>query len=125
MGSAERAWKWARRHPAVAALSAFSLLTAGAGFLGVTWKWREAEQQKALAQDARADLERALYFSRVALAYREWQGNNQAQAQQLLTACPAALRGWEWRLLARLAQDRKSTRLNSSHIQKSRMPSSA
>ena len=27
--------------------------------------------------------------------------------------------------LARLAQDRKSTRLNSSHIQKSRMPSSA
>ena len=30
-----------------------------------------------------------------------------------------------WRLLPPIRQDRKSTRLNSSHIQKSRMPSSA
>ena len=30
-----------------------------------------------------------------------------------------------WQSLARAEPDRKSTRLNSSHIQKSRMPSSA
>ena len=30
-----------------------------------------------------------------------------------------------WRLVVRFLKDRKSTRLNSSHIQKSRMPSSA
>ena len=45
------------------------------------------------------------------------------------TGCGVALLGVSGFLLARASQhpsiDRKSTRLNSSHIQKSRMPSSA
>ena len=38
---------------------------------------------------------------------------------------PEKLNALNYKLIDRLMADRKSTRLNSSHIQKSRMPSSA
>jgi eukaryotic-like serine/threonine-protein kinase len=41
-GLAERAWKWAARRPAVAALAATAALSLALGFAGVTWQWREA-----------------------------------------------------------------------------------
>jgi WD40 repeat protein len=101
----ERVSKWARRRPAVAALSVLTLLVGVAGFIGVTWKWREAEYQKRAALAASESLERALYYSRVSLAYREWLSNNTATAEALLAACPARIRGWEWRYLQRLVDD--------------------
>src|SRR5262249_27426711 len=42
VGPVTRARMWCRRHPLPAALAAFLLLSVGAGFAGVTWKWREA-----------------------------------------------------------------------------------
>jgi WD40 repeat protein len=39
------------------------------------------------------------YYQRIALADREWAVNNLRGAEQLLDACPADLRGWEWRYL--------------------------
>jgi WD40 repeat protein len=39
----ERAAKWARRRPAVAALGAATLASVVVGFALVTWKWRQAE----------------------------------------------------------------------------------
>jgi WD40 repeat protein len=46
-GTAERAWKWARRHPGVAALSAALMLTSTLAFVLVSWQWRRAEVQAA------------------------------------------------------------------------------
>jgi WD40 repeat protein/tetratricopeptide (TPR) repeat protein len=41
-GPLERAWNWARRHQAVAALSAALVFALAGGLAGVTWKWRAA-----------------------------------------------------------------------------------
>jgi len=43
----ERAAKWARRRPAIAALSAAIVLLAVLGFALVTWQWRQAEAARA------------------------------------------------------------------------------
>ena len=48
-GTAERAWKWARRNPGVAALSAALMMTAALAFVLVSWQWRRAEA-KAVAE---------------------------------------------------------------------------
>jgi WD40 repeat protein len=53
VGAGERAWKWARRHPAVAGLLAAVVLVTLAGVALVTWKWREEAR-------ARAEVERLL-----------------------------------------------------------------
>jgi tetratricopeptide (TPR) repeat protein len=51
-GAAERAWKWAQRRPAVAALSAAAVLFFVLGFAGVTWQWRAAAAQRDRAVSA-------------------------------------------------------------------------
>ncbi len=53
VGTVGRLVKWARRRPAVAALSAVILLIATVGFGLVTWKWLEADHQRAKADAAR------------------------------------------------------------------------
>src|SRR5437773_940460 len=45
---------------------------------------------------------RTSYYERIALAEREWSANNLSRVEQLLDACPADLRGWEWRYFKRL-----------------------
>jgi WD40 repeat protein/serine/threonine protein kinase len=63
----ERAWKWARRRPAVAALAGLVVAVTALGFGLVTWQWQRAEGEwqraegeKRYAQDEsqRADRER-------------------------------------------------------------------
>jgi WD40 repeat protein len=53
VGSFERAVKWARRQPVVAALLAAVVLVAATGLAGIVWKYRDAEQQKRIAQEER------------------------------------------------------------------------
>ena len=78
----ERAWKLARRRPAIAALSAAVAAGRGLGVAGVVWQWRkaldnlaEANRQRGIAQqkgreatEKAQSLERQLYFNRVNLA---------------------------------------------------------
>jgi WD40 repeat protein len=108
VGSLERAWKWAKRKPALAGMAAACLVVAAVSFALVTWKWTDASRARddARREEARAlrALERAeasLYFNQVALADREWAGNNPARALAVLESCREALRGWEWHYLRR------------------------
>ena len=112
----ERLAKWARRRPAVAALTLLSAVTAAVGFTLVTWQWREAdaareraegarngeERQRHQAEDALREARTSLYFNHIALADRECRAGNAGRAEELLDACPADLREWEWHYLKRL-----------------------
>jgi tRNA A-37 threonylcarbamoyl transferase component Bud32/tetratricopeptide (TPR) repeat protein len=51
-GPVERLSVWCRRRPAVTALAVLLILAVAAGFAGVTWKWREAEERKRQAEKA-------------------------------------------------------------------------
>lgn len=51
----ERLLRWCRRNPVVAGLTAALVLSVIVGFVGVTLKWREAEQQRSRAVSARRD----------------------------------------------------------------------
>jgi eukaryotic-like serine/threonine-protein kinase len=53
---------------------------------------------------ALAGEQRAAYFSRAGLAYEQWRQDNAARSSQLLAACAAPLRRWEWQYLQRLNQ---------------------
>jgi WD40 repeat protein/serine/threonine protein kinase len=53
-------------------------------------------------KETSASLRQANYFKQIALAFREWQANQVARADQLLDDCPDDLRGWEWHYLKRL-----------------------
>jgi WD40 repeat protein/tRNA A-37 threonylcarbamoyl transferase component Bud32 len=45
----ERAWRWCRRHPAPAALTAAVVLVAVLGLAGILWQWGEAVKARNLA----------------------------------------------------------------------------
>jgi serine/threonine protein kinase len=87
--------KFARRNKvALTATAAIALmvLLAAAGLAVstvVTWQANEG-------------LRRSLYFERIARADREGSANNLRGMEQLLDACPADLRDFEWRYLRRL-----------------------
>jgi tetratricopeptide (TPR) repeat protein/tRNA A-37 threonylcarbamoyl transferase component Bud32 len=50
VGRAERLWKWARRRPAVAALSVALVAAVALGFALVTWKWLDERAARADAE---------------------------------------------------------------------------
>jgi tetratricopeptide (TPR) repeat protein len=63
-GPLARSWRWCRRKPLLAGLTASLGLALAVGFVGITWNWREAVRQKGLllvaekearTQAARAD----------------------------------------------------------------------
>jgi WD40 repeat protein len=116
IGAVERTGRWCRRNPLVAGLLAGLFLTCATGFFAVTWKWFDAERERAKAVTAEIEtaaevrakqraLERAetsLYFHRIALAHHEWLRNSVGRTEELLDECPADQRHWEWYYLKRL-----------------------
>jgi WD40 repeat protein len=56
VGQLERAWKWARRRPAVAGLSAAVVLVTAVALGGVTWQWQRAEGRRRQAEEVEARL---------------------------------------------------------------------
>jgi WD40 repeat protein len=113
VGPAERAVRWVRRRPTVAALLAVSAVAAIA-LAGVavsalqSARLREAITAAHLARSAEADqrarAEAGLYNQRVLLASREWSLGNVGRVGQLLEDCPPDQRGWEWRYLRGLCR---------------------
>jgi WD40 repeat protein len=90
----ERLVMWARRKPAVAALSALVLLVFLAGAVAVVWQWRKTD---AAWREAQANL----YVSRLALAERDLSAGLLDRAEDFLGPCPEDLRHWEWHYLKR------------------------
>jgi WD40 repeat protein/serine/threonine protein kinase len=97
VGRGEKLWRWCRRNPVVASLTAAVLLFFAAGFAGVTWNYWQAEA-------ARRQLESNLYVQSIALAHRELSADNLGRAEEYLKECPAGLRQWEWHYLKRLCR---------------------
>src|SRR5271166_4897062 len=56
----EHAWRWCRRHPAPAALTAAVVLVAALGLAGILWQWNEAVKAHALEAKARQETETML-----------------------------------------------------------------
>ena len=53
IGRAERTWRWCKRHPMVASLTATIIAVVAIGFASVTWQWlatKRAEQGRTVAQ---------------------------------------------------------------------------
>jgi hypothetical protein len=119
----ERAAKWARRRPAVAALVATLAAVSVLAFATVTWAWlraetnrvaaersrgaaitaaEEAETARAAEQAERERVEQLLYAHDIALAHHEYLTHNLVRANQLLERCRPELRHWEWDYLDRL-----------------------
>jgi WD40 repeat protein/serine/threonine protein kinase len=129
ISTTERLWRWSRRNPVVACLTAavFVLLVTvaiGASVSAVRFEHlaAEAQHQAVVAEHQAAEaktqreladtstreanqkadaLRRQDYISRVNLAYRECLDNNVARALELLDGCPHDLRGWEWSYVRR------------------------
>ena len=112
-------------------LLTYGLFLLYAGFAGVTWKWREAERQKVIAQDAQrqeatqrdiatrqADVatrevehsHRLLYAADMNLAHQAFDAGDTGRARELLEKQwpgkgQADLRGFEWYCLWKRCQD--------------------
>jgi WD40 repeat protein/tRNA A-37 threonylcarbamoyl transferase component Bud32 len=113
VGTVEQVVKWARRRPAVAALSAAVVLVTILGFGLVAWQRRRAEE-KAVRADYNAHLagenarqatenerraQYQTYLARLAAAAAALSHHDVADAARQLEAAPRELRGWEWRHL--------------------------
>jgi WD40 repeat protein len=90
----KRGVKWARRRPAVAAMTLLVAAVAALGVGGVVWQWRKAEAAlKALAS--------TLYFKQINLAESYLERSQADRAATILDECPPELRRWEWHYLKR------------------------
>jgi WD40 repeat protein/tRNA A-37 threonylcarbamoyl transferase component Bud32 len=118
LGKAERLWRWCRRNPALAGLTAtvalLLVVVAGSAVIAAVQSNRLAQQEERLRRQAeeradaegraREEKEASLYVNSIALAYRELSVDNLARALELLKACPVARRQWEWYYLQRLCR---------------------
>jgi WD40 repeat protein/serine/threonine protein kinase len=130
VSSTERFWRWCRRNPLVAALSAAALLLLLATAVvsaGAAWRIRlenlrtlEAYRAEQTAKQQARDSEQQahnserqariaekqaldeLYFNQMTLAHLYCNDNNVAAAEKLLDAAAPERRGWEWHYLKRL-----------------------
>jgi WD40 repeat protein len=55
----ERLWRWCRRNPLLAGMTALILLLTLSGISGILWQWQKAEHARQEAEDARQEAEDA------------------------------------------------------------------
>jgi len=103
VGLVERTARWARRNPAVAALSAAVVLVALAGLLGVLAKWHEAQMHADAASAAAAEAKNHAHAERweryranIVAAASALQVHNVGSARRSLEDAPQEFRNWEW-----------------------------
>ena len=113
VGVVGRTARWARRNPAVAALSVAVFLVALTGVSGVGWKWNEAHNNAIQARDNAARAETEANNAREAAAKERWERyrvsvfaassalrlHDANAARQALDDAPEEYRDWVWKLL--------------------------
>ncbi len=111
VGKAERVWRWCKRNPAVAGLSATAVMLLVLVALAVSIGYVRTNAALAVANTARRDAEDSkqkadqhLYCTRIALAEQNRVAGELQEAEKLLNACPVQLRNWEWGYLKRLCR---------------------
>ena len=92
VSSAERAFKSARRRPAIAALSVFLFLAVTLGITGVFSQWRRAENALADALRSGEIADHHAYVSDINLASREYADGNIDHARRLLEQVSSSAR---------------------------------
>ena len=95
----ERFQKWARRHPALAVMSALLVIALTAGMGGVLWQWRQAELARSGEVSERRRAEEALARASIALAESAVRDGNTPAARAALDAVPAEWRNATWHYL--------------------------
>jgi eukaryotic-like serine/threonine-protein kinase len=123
-GSSERLWRWCRRRPAIAALSAGLMIALLAGFSGVLWQWHRAEDLARAEQIHRLASEESERRTRLHLYAADMMAAGLAIEQgdfglgrgllesHLPESGEEDLRGFEWRYLWRRSQGQQSATLN-------------
>lgn len=116
VGRVEKAWRWCRRKPALAASLAALMLALTFGIAGILTQWRRAEHQRARAelQSQRAEANatnerRERYYASIAAADSHIRNGDIDVALNVLTNCPPELRHWEWGRLLYLCHQSVST----------------
>ncbi len=117
LSQAERIWRWCRRRPALAGLSAavvvllaLVLIVGSVGYVRESAHRAEAERQREVARAAEAaarqEAERSnrlLYVANIKLAVQAWQTENVLRLRELLAETEQSpVRGFEWYYLKRL-----------------------
>lgn len=87
---------WRRRNPTLAASVAALLFVLIVGIAATTWKWREADQQRSLAQQNTRVARWQNYRANMATASSALQTHDAESLQSALKACEPEFRGWEW-----------------------------
>lgn len=106
VGPAGKTWRWCRRKPLVAALSAAVVLVFLLGFAGVAWQAQRATQARDLAQGR-------LYAAQMKLAHAAINEGKTGGALAMLRALQPRpgerdFRGFDWRYFYRLCLDSPS-----------------
>jgi WD40 repeat protein/tRNA A-37 threonylcarbamoyl transferase component Bud32 len=115
MSAWERGWRWARRRPALAALlvvSSVAVLASVGVVVGLLYNAR-LEVALTAAQEEKQKAETYQYYHHIARAHEAWWDGNVGQMEQLLDACPAGQRRWEWYYLNRLRHSEHLLALNT------------
>jgi serine/threonine protein kinase/WD40 repeat protein len=98
----EKAWKWAKRRPAIVFLLVALGMTLAGGVTGVAVSWRQTAAALDREREQKNELEKVLAEKLISLAQRDWIANDLELAQRHLDECPPAHRGHEWRYLNRV-----------------------
>src|SRR5262249_52485602 len=93
---AERAWKWAKRRPAVAALLAAVALVSLLGMSGIVWQWMSAVAARDVARHERDRALGQLYRASISAASSALQLGNTLACRNALESAPEEYRDWEW-----------------------------
>ncbi len=88
-GAWGRAWKWARRRPIEAGLTAAVLVVTVVGLTGIVWQWRNALAQRDSARQE-------WYRANLVAAASALQLHNSSAARRILESAPEPFRQWEW-----------------------------
>src|SRR5262245_61032594 len=122
----EKVWRWCRRKPVVASLSAATLVLLFSVAIGspvALYRINQARKgeasQRTLAQESARSARRLLYASEMNLAHQSLKLNNFGKARRLLERHRPQpgeedLRGWEWRYLWQLTHGGELTLTNRS-----------